>query len=110
MVKYNNLNSIFSSLADPVRRDIVDRVSRGELTVTEIAKPYSMSLPAVSKHLRVLQAARLIKKQKRGKQQYVTLSPVAVQQAATYLQHYHQFWEDKLDSLERHLKKKGNKA
>jgi DNA-binding transcriptional ArsR family regulator len=100
-----NLNNIFSSLADPTRRDILRRVAGTELTVSEVAQPYDLSLAAVSKHLKILEQARLIIKRRQGKQQYVSLSPPAFANAAEYLEWYRRLWEERYDSLEAYLNK-----
>ncbi|MFN7160753.1 MAG: ArsR/SmtB family transcription factor [Candidatus Gracilibacteria bacterium] len=104
MVEYTlSLDSIFGSLADPTRRDILTRVAKEELTVSEIAKPYSMSLAAISKHLKILEKAKLILKRRSGKEQYVQLSPAALSEASEYLEKYKEMWEERLDSLENYL-------
>lgn len=104
MVEYTlQLDSIFSSLADSTRRDILRRVAEAELTVGEIAQPYDMSLAAISKHLKILETARLIIKRRQGKQQLVSASPETFRQAAAYLGSYEEFWNDRHDTLEQLL-------
>ena len=104
MVKYKvNLDSIFSSLSDATRRDILRRVAERELTVSEIAEPYEMSLAAISKHLKVMERAGLILKRRQGKEQWVRLGPGALKDASAYLEHYRAMWEERLDSLEQFL-------
>jgi DNA-binding transcriptional ArsR family regulator len=104
MVEYSlSMDAIFGSLADPTRRDILRRVARSELTVSDIASPYEMSLAAVSKHLKILEQAKLIIKRRRGKQQLVRLSPAAMHEATEYLQWYRQLMERRMDSLEGYL-------
>ena len=98
-----NLDSIFASLADPTRRDMLRRVAGQELTISEIAVPYDISLAAVSKHLKILEKARLIIKRRQGKQQYVQLAPYAFRDATEYLEWYRQVWEQRLDALEQLL-------
>jgi DNA-binding transcriptional ArsR family regulator len=106
MVEYTlNLDSVFSSLADPTRRDILQRVSTEELSVSEIAQPYDLTFAAVSKHLKVLEKATLIIKRRRGKKQLVQLAPRALEAATEYLRWYQQFMEFRLDSLEDYLNK-----
>lgn len=101
MVEYaSRLDAIFASLADPTRRDILKRVSRKELSVGDIAKPYDLTLQAISKHLQVLEKAKLVRKQKRGREQFVALSPAAFKDADAYLEKYRQFWEERLDRLQ----------
>lgn len=106
MVEYTlNLDTIFSSLADPIRRDILNRVRYGELNVSEIASPYSISLAAISKHLKILERAQLITKRKQGKEQLVTISPAALKQADDYIEQYASLWNDRFDRLDTLLKK-----
>ncbi|MDB5179319.1 MAG: ArsR family transcriptional regulator [Patescibacteria group bacterium] len=89
MIEYSlQLDSIFGSLADPTRRDILRRVAGVELSVSEIAQPYNLSLAAVSKHLKILEKAKLVIKRRQGKQQFVQASPVAIKGAARYLEFY----------------------
>jgi DNA-binding transcriptional ArsR family regulator len=104
MVEYTfPLDSVFGSLADPTRRDILDRVAGRELTVSEIAQPYDMSLAAVSKHLKILEKAQLIIKRRRGKEQLVSMRPQALSDASEYLERYIHLWEERLDSLGTYL-------
>ena len=87
MVEYNlSLDSIFNSLSDPTRRDILERVSIEELSINQIALPYDISLAAVSKHIKNLESAQLIVKRRRGKQIFVFLSPASFKDANNYLQ------------------------
>lgn len=89
MVEYTlHLDFIFSSLADATRRDILRRVAREELSVGEVAKPYDLTLAAISKHLKILEKAKLVVKRRQGKQQYVQLAPEAIREAAACLRHY----------------------
>lgn len=97
------LNLIFGSLADPTRRDILRRASKKEYSIGEIASYYDMTLAAISKHLKVLEKAKLIVKKKRGKESVVQLSPTAFADASAYLKHYERLWNNRLDSLERYL-------
>jgi DNA-binding transcriptional ArsR family regulator len=97
------LDAVFGSLADPIRRDILTRVTSAELSVNEIAEPYDVSLAAVSKHLKVLERARLVVKQRRGKQQFVSLSPAGIKSADDYLQFYKAHLRESFDSLEQFL-------
>jgi DNA-binding transcriptional ArsR family regulator len=105
MVERNaHLDSIFGSLADTTRRDILRRVAGGELSVGEIASSYDISLAAVSKHLIVLERARLVAKHREGKLQLVSFSPAPLTDAAEHLQRYRDVWEGSLDKLEIYLK------
>lgn len=104
MVEYTlNLDLIFSSLADPTRRDILKRVSKKNLSISEIAKPYKHSLAAISKHLMVLEKAKLIIKHRQGKTQIVRLSPTALKDADNYLKHYEVIWNQRFDALDKLL-------
>src|ERR1700734_4113880 len=98
------LDSVFASLADPTRRDILKRVSRKELSVGDIAKSYDLTLQAISKDLAVLEKAKLVRKRRRGREQFVSLSPAALKDADTYLEKYRELWEERLDRLEEFLK------
>lgn len=105
MVEYQ-LDAVFASLADPTRRDILRRVTKCELSVSDIAKAYErqMSLAAVSKHIEVLERAKLVRKRRVGKQHLVALSPPALRLAARYLRRYEIIWKKRLDRLEEYLK------
>lgn len=99
-----SLDVIFGSLADPTRRDIIARVSRKEYSVGELVAQYHVSFAAISKHLKVLEKAKLITKRKEGKKQMVALAPGALQSADEYLEQYRQTWEQKFKKLDALLK------
>lgn len=104
MVEYAlRLDSIFGSLADATRRDILKRVAKKRLSVSEIARPYKLTFAAVSKHLKILENARLISKHRKGKQQIVQLSPVALKDATGYLRYYEKAWNERFDALAKYL-------
>ncbi len=107
------LDAVFSSLSDPTRRDILQRIAKREMSIGEIATSYKLTFAAVAKHLTVLERATLVKKTRRGKEQIVTLSPPALASANAYLEHYRELWENRLDSLDNYLQsinhKKRNK-
>lgn len=105
MVKYktSDLSVVFASLADPTRRGILQRVAKRPLTVSEIARPYKMSLPAISKHLRVLESAHLIERQRQGRRRIVRLNPGPLKTIAQYIAQYRKHWEGQLDRLESYL-------
>jgi DNA-binding transcriptional ArsR family regulator len=106
MVEYNSgLNAVFASLADPTRRDILRRVAKKQLSVKDIARAYDISFAGISKHLIVLEKARLITKHRRGKEQLVTASPAAIKAADDYLQHYRELWNQRFNRLDELLKK-----
>jgi len=105
MVEYTlNLDSVFGSLADPTRRDILRQVAVGPLTISEIAKSYNLTFAAISKHLKVLENAQLIIKKKRGKERIVQIAPQTFKGAAEYLEHYESLWNQRFDALEQLLK------
>ena len=104
MVKYlATLNTTFAALSDPTRRHILKRLSTGEIAVTEIARPFSMSLPAVTKHLRVLERAGLIHSAKEGRVRRVGMNAAPLRKANEWLESYRIFWESNLDSLADYL-------
>jgi DNA-binding transcriptional ArsR family regulator len=107
MVKYSprTLNRTFAALADPTRRRILAHLSRGEQCVTDLAKPYNMSLPAVSKHLRILESAGLIRRRRCGRVHHLKLEAAPMQHAAQWIGDYRRFWEESLDRLEEYLQK-----
>jgi DNA-binding transcriptional ArsR family regulator len=102
-----SLDAVFSALADPTRRDILQRLSEGEASVSELAEPFEMSLPAVSKHLGVLEDAGLVTRQKEGRTRHCRLVAAPMQEALEWIAHYGRFWEAQLDSLEGFLSKPG---
>lgn len=105
MVEYAlELDTIFSSLADATRRDILTRVAQAELSVGEIARKYDISFAAISKHLNVLERAQLITKRREGKQQMVALAPGALRNADEYLEQYRQMWEQRFSKLDELIK------
>jgi DNA-binding transcriptional ArsR family regulator len=109
MVEYSlSLDSTFGALSDPTRRDILRRVSDDELSVGQLARFYDLTFAAVSKHLKVLEKARLIIKRRNGKEQLVSLAPQALAEAVEYIEWYKQFMESRLDALEIYLKEDQN--
>ena len=99
----NNLNLVFSALADPTRRAILERLALGDASVTELAAPFEMSLPAISKHLRILEHAGLIARQREGRVHHMRLAAGPMKDAAEWIGHYRQFWDEQLDSLAGYL-------
>jgi DNA-binding transcriptional ArsR family regulator len=101
MVEYTfQLDSVFSSLADPIRRDILARVSRGEYSVSELVSFHNVSFAAISKHLKVLEDACLIRKRKEGRKHMVSMAPGALQSADEYLEQYRRMWQSRYDKLD----------
>ena len=105
MVNYSSerLTTVFLALADPTRRAILERLAHGEASGTELARPFSISVPAISKHLRVLEHADLILHRKDGRTHRFRLAARPLKEAATWLEHYRQFWEAQFDSLDTYL-------
>jgi DNA-binding transcriptional ArsR family regulator len=99
------LSVTFAALADPTRRAILARLAEGEATVNELAEPFAMTLPAVSKHLKVLERAGLITRGRNAQWRPCTLDARPLREAADWMQQYRRFWEDRLDRLDEHLKK-----
>lgn len=99
-----NLDQTMMALADPTRRAILRRLSQGEALVTELAKPFDMSLNAVSKHILILERAHLIVRHREGREHHIALNPEPLAQAAEWIEHYRQFWEQSLDRLDDYLR------
>jgi DNA-binding transcriptional ArsR family regulator len=102
MVEYHKdvLDVTFGALANPVRRDLLERLAGGELTVTELARPYEISLAGVSKHLQVLEQAGLVTRRIQGRKHMLSLQPSSMMEAALWLVQYRRFWDDSLHALE----------
>ena len=100
MVEYTSrIDDIYSALADPIRRDILERTAGNELTVNQIAVEYDISLAAISKHLKVLFEAGLINRRKDGRYQFVRTRPEGMRDAIAYMNQYEQAWADRLESV-----------
>jgi DNA-binding transcriptional ArsR family regulator len=100
----DHLTATFSALADPTRRAILARLALGESSVTSLAEPFAMSLPAISKHLKVLERAGLIARSREAQWRPCRLKAAPLKEATDWLEHYRQFWEESLDRLEEHLR------
>lgn len=98
------LDAIFGSLADPIRRDMLRRLMNAQYTVSQLAQDYQISFAAVAKHLNVLEKAQLVRKQRRGKEQVVSLAPQALKDASHYLAQYEALWNYRFDALDQVLK------
>jgi len=99
----DRLSSTFAALADPTRRAILARLASGETSVTALAEPFAMSLPAISKHLKVLEKAGLISRGRDAQWRPCRIEPGALQDVDTWLEHYRHFWSVSLDRLETYL-------
>ena len=121
MVKHSplSLDATFAALADPTRRRILESLSRQQMRVTDLAEPFAMSLPAVSKHLRVLEDAGLLKRHRLGREHLIELEAAPMRKAQDWIAQYRKFWEGSLNALAEYLesenqptptkKKKGKK-
>jgi DNA-binding transcriptional ArsR family regulator len=105
MVQYQDatLDRVFGALADPTRRKVLESLGEGSLAVSELAEPHGMSLPGFMKHLRVLEDAGLIARNKEGRVVSCELSAAPMKAAAAWMSRYEKFWTEKLDSLARYL-------
>jgi DNA-binding transcriptional ArsR family regulator len=111
MVQYQaTLDHTFSALADPTRRDILERLGRGPATISELAEPYGMSLTGLKKHVRILEEADLVTTEKVGRTRECRLGREQLEDAAQWIEMYRSHWERRLDRLEAYLeRKKGNR-
>ena len=100
-----NLDATFSALADPTRRAILARLALGETSVTELAGPFRMSMPAISKHLKVLEKAGLIERGREAQTRPARLDPVALKTAADWIDEYRKYWEQSFDRLDAYLQR-----
>lgn len=100
----DHLSATFAALADPTRRAILARLARGETTVAELARPFDISGPAVSRHLKVLEGAGLISRGREAQWRPCRIEPKALKEIDDWLERYRQFWEQSLDRLEHYLR------
>jgi DNA-binding transcriptional ArsR family regulator len=106
------LSATFAALADPTRRAILARLASGEASVTQLAEPFEMSMPAISKHLKVLERARLIGRGREAQWRPCRLEAAPLKDVADWIEHYREFWEqsfDRLDDYLRELKARNSK-
>lgn len=109
MVNYGSqLDLTFAALSDPTRRGIVERLSSGQMPVTDLAEPFDMSLPAVSKHLRVLERAGLLRQERKGRIRMCRLEAKPMADASKWLTRYQKFWTDRLDNLATFVEAESN--
>jgi DNA-binding transcriptional ArsR family regulator len=101
-----NLDHTFAALADPTRRAILARLALGEATVGELCAPFEISGPAISRHLKVLEKAELITRERDGQHRRCRLAPGAMASAAEWIETYRRFWSESFDKLDEHLKRK----
>jgi DNA-binding transcriptional ArsR family regulator len=104
-VATDRLSVVFGALADPTRRAILARLAEGEATVNELAEPFDMTLPAISKHLKVLERAGLISRGREAQWRPCRLEAGALREASEWVDSYRTFWESSFDKLDAHLKR-----
>jgi len=107
-MEQDHLSATFAALADPTRRAILARLSTGEATVTALAEPFDMSLPAISKHLKVLERAGLIERGREAQWRPCRLRPDRLREVDDWMEQYRRFWEARLDRLDVYLRKLQN--
>lgn len=105
MVNYEDqqLNGIFAALSDPTRREMVSRLAGGRMSVTDLSSPFSISKPAISKHLKRLEEAGLLQRQIEGRVHYCELRTAPLAEVSKWIKFYEGFWNSKLDQLEAHF-------
>lgn len=106
------LDAVFGAVADATRRSILDRLRNGALTVTELARPYDMSLNAVSKHIKTLEKAGLVRREVKGREHTCRLDAERFEDAMNWMSYYTRFWSERMNALEKHLvgkRKRGGK-
>jgi DNA-binding transcriptional ArsR family regulator len=98
------LDAVFSALADPTRRAIIERLSRSEARVTEVAEPFHMSLNAVSKHIRVLEASGVVERHRKGRDHILSINTRSLDEVDGWIERTRRYWEQRLDAMERVLR------
>lgn len=103
IMKPDPVSAAFSALADPMRRQILAKLATGPTTVGELAEPFDVSAPAISRHLKVLESAGLIERRVEAQWRLCTLNPAGLKPAADWIEAYRRFWEDRFDALDTYL-------
>src|SRR2546430_12344013 len=103
MYPSDHLSATFAALADPTRRAILGRLARGKSSVTDLAEPFEMTLPAISKHLKVLERAGLIRRGRTAQWRPCRLRAAPLKKVANWVEHYRRFWEERFDRLDDYL-------
>jgi DNA-binding transcriptional ArsR family regulator len=103
-VPHDQLSATFAALADPTRRAILARLAEGDATVTELAKPFTVSLPAISRHLKVLERAGLISRNRSAQFRPSSLRAQPLQEATAWMETYREMWQSRMDRLDEHLR------
>ena len=108
--KKSHVNAVFAALADPTRRSILERLSgRRERRVTALARPFRMSLPAISRHVRVLEEARLVRRRRAGRVHLIRAHPAGLKDARLWIARYVEFWESRFEAMDKLLKTEARK-
>lgn len=102
--------AVWTALADPTRRAILERLTRGPVRVTDVAAPFEMSLNAVSKHIKVLETAQLVRRTRNGREHTIELDPAPLRDVARWASEIEQFWSSRLDRIERFFEEKSRKG
>jgi DNA-binding transcriptional ArsR family regulator len=105
VVKSQPLDRTFAALADPTRRDILERLGRGPATISELAQPFEMTMPGVLKHVRILEAASLVTTERVGRTRECRLGPDQLDDASKWIDMYRRSWEHRLDRFERYIER-----
>ena len=105
MARPSSTNDVFRAVADPTRRELLDRLSEGEESMMKLAESFDISLPAVSQHLKVLREAGLVEERREGRMRVYTLIPGPLREVSDWVGHYEQFWQSRLRRLGEHLRK-----
>lgn len=105
MVNYSGarMDAVFTALADGTRRHMITRLSRGPATIGELGRPFAVTKAAITKHVKLLERAKLVRRVREGRIHRVTLNPRPMRQAEDWIERYRKFWENSLDALERYL-------
>lgn len=106
----SQLDLVFSALADPTRRGMLEQLAAGETSVGALAEPHDMSQPAVSKHLRVLERAGLIRRTRQGREHRIRVDPRPIEAASSWIGHYARFWKQQFDAVDVYLKARAQEA
>jgi DNA-binding transcriptional ArsR family regulator len=104
MIRVETLSTTLMAISDPTRRAIVDRLARGPARITDVAQPFAMSLAAVSKHVKVLEAAGLVKRTRQGREHTLELEAAPLREVASWATRFEQYWTERLDRLEDYFK------
>ena len=106
MAKYNQhrLDLVFGALSHPIRRGILAHLSTGDATIAELAKPFKVSAPAITKHMRILEEAGLLSRDRQGREHHCRLEQKRMKEAGAWIEDHRKFWNERIDALERYLK------